>query len=67
MNSVSQLLSSSPPSASVIENWLHLGCYWSGYYLVAKDKTAGIKFLRIGISLVVQWLRIHLAMQGVQV
>ena len=67
VNSVCQLLSPSPPSASVIENWLHLGCYWCRYYLVAKDKRAGIKFLRIGISLVVQWLRIHLAMQGVQV
>lgn len=53
VNSVCQLLSPSPPPASVIENLLHLGCYWCKYCLVAKDKMAGIKFLRIGTSFVV--------------
>ena len=60
-------LSPSPPPASVTENLLHLGCYWCKYCLVAKDKMAGIKFLRIGTSFVVQWLRIQFAMQGVWV
>ena len=67
VNSVCQLLSPSPPPASVTENLLYLGWYWCKYCSVAKDKIAGIKFLRIGTSFVAQWLRIQFAMQGVWV